>query len=91
MKAIEIAGHVDERHVLHLDEPLDLAGPRRSRLARRPGPRQDRTPGGVSAGACAHPQGGVGVTVGVGVAHVRVGRRPTVCCAMNSASTMSTP
>lgn len=32
MKAIEIAGHVDERHVLHLDQPLDLVGPRRVRV-----------------------------------------------------------
>jgi len=32
MKAIEVAGHVDERHVLHLDEPLALAGPLRVRV-----------------------------------------------------------
>ena len=32
MKAIEVAGHIDQRHVLHLDEPLDVAGPRRVRV-----------------------------------------------------------
>jgi len=32
MKAIEVAGHVDRCQVLHLDEPLDVIGPRRVRV-----------------------------------------------------------
>jgi len=32
MKAIEVAGHIDESRALHLDEPLDLTGPRRVRV-----------------------------------------------------------
>ena len=32
MKVIEVAGHIDQSRVLHLDEPLDLAGPRRVRV-----------------------------------------------------------
>jgi len=32
MKAIEVAGHIDRQRVLHLDEPLDVAGPRRVRV-----------------------------------------------------------
>lgn len=32
MKAIEVAGHIDQSRVLHLDAPLDIAGPRRVRV-----------------------------------------------------------
>ncbi len=32
MRAIEIGGRIDERHRLHLDAPLEVAGPSRVRV-----------------------------------------------------------
>lgn len=32
VRAIEVTGHIDERHQLHLDEPVELAGPTRVRV-----------------------------------------------------------